>query len=330
MSPFKLAIDWENWDCLDVLLKYLDPRKFYTPLQFCFLHKDLCPDDSEFCDVFPYRFVHPSSDNYLAKIIFRMMSPLSSLLSERLSKDSVSKLHLFKTLVDDRSTLPPLVSLLAASPGDVHSNIFSRDSLHDQALTYLMDNGATLPESDLLPLILFGSLSGVFRLVTSGVINPHQLVDPKCLRSVRDIITDGFSRGQTGEQVFEMPLVSQRLLNIAIIVTHCGLLESDWVQTLALLVLDQMKRILSIDQLVVIDNMYKNLKVPKSLQQLSRNEVLRNVKNMPRVSIPRLRLPQQIQGYLLYEDIDVDVMIKEYKDTIDHINDNGVSNVVHV
>ena len=32
----------------------------------------------------------------------------------------------------------------------------------------------------------------------------------------------------------------------------------------------------------------------------------------------------------LYEDIDVDVMIKEYKDTIDHINDNGISNVVHV
>ena len=258
------------------------------------------------------------------------MSPLSSLLSERLCKDSVSKLHLFKALVDDISSLPPLVSLLAASPGDVHSNIFSRDSLHDQALTYLMDNGATLPESDLLPLILFGSLSGVFRLVTSGVINPHQLVDPKCLRSVRDIITDGFSRGQTGDQVFEMPLVSQRLLNIAIIATHCGLLESDWVQTLALLVLDQMKRILSIEKLVVIDNMYMKLKIPKTLQQLTRNEVLRNLQNIPRVSIPQLRLPQQIQGYLLYEDIDVDVMIKEYKDNIDHINDNGISNVVHV
>ena len=62
------------------------------------------------------------------------------------------------------------------------------------------------------------------------------------------------------------------------------------------------------------------------LRQLSRNEVLRNVKNMPRVAIPRLRLPLQIQGYLLYKDIDVDVMIKEYKDTIDHINDNGISN----
>ena len=55
MSPFRLAMEWENWDCLDVLLKYLDPGKFYTPLQFCFLHKDLCPDDSGFCDVFPYR-----------------------------------------------------------------------------------------------------------------------------------------------------------------------------------------------------------------------------------------------------------------------------------
>ena len=60
MSPFRLAIDWENWDCLDVLLKYLDPRKFYTPLQFCFLHKDLCPDDSGFCSVFPYRYYDSS------------------------------------------------------------------------------------------------------------------------------------------------------------------------------------------------------------------------------------------------------------------------------
>ena len=259
-----------------------------------------------------------------------MISPLSSLLSERLCKDSVSKLHLFKSLVDDRASLPPLVSLLAASPGDVHTNLFIKDSLHDQALTFLLDNGAALSESDLLPLTLFGSLSGVFRLVTSGVLNPHQLVDPRCLRSVRDIITNGFPHGQTGGQVFEMPLVSQRLLNIAIIATHCALLESDWVQTLALLVLDQMKRILSIERLVVIDNMYTKLKIPKTLQQLSRNEVLRNVKTMPRVSIPQLRLPQQIQGYLLYEDIDVDVMIKEYKDTIDHINDNGISNVVHV
>ena len=127
-----------------------------------------------------------------------------------------------------------------------------------------------------------------------------------------------------------MPLVSQRLLNIAIIATHCSLLESDWVQTLSLLVIDQMKKILSIEHLVVIDNMYKNLKVPKSLQQLSRNQVLMNIKDLPRISIPQMRLPKQIQGYLLYEDIDVDVMIKEYKDTIDHINDNGVSNVVYV
>ena len=259
------------------------------------------------------------------------MSPVSSLLSERLCKDSISKLHLFKALLDDRASLPPLVSLLAASPGDPHTNLFSAESLHDQALTFLLDNGATLSESDLLPLTLFGSLSGVFRLVTSGVLNPHQLVDPRCLRSVRDIITDGFPHGQAGGgQVFEMPLVSQRLLNIAIIATHCAVLESDWVQTLALLVLNQMKRILSIEKLVVIDNMYKKLKIPKTLQQQSRNEVLRNVKTVPRVAIPQLRLPQQIQGYLLYEDIDVNVMIKEYKDTIDHINDNGISNVVHV
>ena len=41
LSPFQLAIEWENFDSLDVLVKYLDSRTFLTPLEHCFIHKDL-------------------------------------------------------------------------------------------------------------------------------------------------------------------------------------------------------------------------------------------------------------------------------------------------
>ena len=163
---------------------------------------------------------------------------------------------------------------------------------------------------------MIDSESGVLRLVTSGVINPHQLVDPKRFCSVHDIITGGFSSGQTGEGGLDkLDRVYRGVVNIVFIASHCGLLESDLVQTLSL-VLDQMNKFFSIstDEQVFIDNMCKRLKVPKSLQQLSRNEVLRNVNTMPRVSIPKLELPKKIQGYLLYDDIDADVIIKSLYD----------------
>merc|ERR1719391_1026201 len=45
LSPFQLAIQWENYDCLEVLTKYLDPCAFPTPLEACFLHRQHCPAD---------------------------------------------------------------------------------------------------------------------------------------------------------------------------------------------------------------------------------------------------------------------------------------------
>ena len=108
------------------------------------------------------------------------------------------------------------------------------------------------------------------------------------------------------------------------------MLESDWVQNLALLVLDQLKKILSIDNLVVIDKMYKDLKTTKSLQKLSRNVVLKNLREKPITAISKLNVPAQIVNYLLFSDINVEEMIKDYKETIDHINENGVSNIIHV
>ena len=313
LSPFKLAVEWENWDSLDVLVKHLDINNFHTPLQFCFLHKDLCPDDRGFCDVFPYR----------------LQNPLSALLSERLSEASLSKLPLLTSDIEDRSSLPALVTLLTSTSVDINKDSFSEKELAGRAFSFLVNNGADIEDQDLLPIFLFSSVSGVFRVITSGIINPHTLVEDKFLRMTRNILSRNFSEA-TNHQVFELPLVAQRLLNIAIIATNCSLLESDWVQNLALLVLDQLKKILSIDSLVVIDKMYKDLKKTKSLQKLSRNSVLKNLQEKPITAISKLNLPSQIKNYLLFNDVDVQTMIADYKETIDHINDNGVSNIIHV
>jgi len=313
LSPFKLAIDWENWDSLDILVKYLNIKDFYTPLQFCFLHKDLCPDDSGFCEVFPYR----------------LQNPLSSLLSERLTEESLSKLHLFKDCIQDQDSLPPLVTLLTSSSINIHKDSFNAQNNPGKAFSYLQENGASLTDQDMLPIILFSTVSGVFRLVQSGLIGPCSLVDGKYVEMVRNILNNDFSRS-TQYQMFELPLISQRLLNIAIIATYCSLLESDWVQNLAILVLDQLEKILSINQLVVIDKMYKDLKIPKTLQQLARVEVHRNLQEVPARSLEKLSLPKQIKSYLLFCDVNITDMIKDYKDTIDHINDNGVSNIIQI
>jgi len=50
----------------------------------------------------------------------------------------------------------------------------------------------------------------------------------------------------------------------------------------------------------------------------------------PIIALKKLKLPKQIQNYMLFNDIDVNTMVKDYKDTIDQINDNGVSNIIHV
>ena len=313
LSPFKLAVEWENWNSLDVLVEHLDTRQFYTPLQFCFLHKDLCPDDRGFCDVFPYR----------------LQNALSALLSERLSETSLSKLPLLTSNISDPSSLPALVTLLTSTAVDIHKDSFNQEELAGRAFSFLIDNGAVIEDQDLLPIFLFSSVSGVFRLITSGLVNPHVLVEDKFIVMTRNILSRNFSHA-TNHQVFELPLVAQRLLNIAIIATNCSLLESDWVQNLALLVLDQLKKILSIDNLVVIDKMYKDLKTTKSLQKLSRNVVLKNLQEKPITAISKLTVPAQIVNYLMFSDVNVEEMIKDYRETIDHINENGVSNIIHV
>ena len=41
-----------------------------------------------------------------------------------------------------------------------------------------------------------------------------------------------------------------------------------------------------------------------------------------------LPVPPPIRDFLLFCDLDTDAMIKQYKDTMDHVSDNGSSNVL--
>jgi len=313
LSPFQLAIEWENFDSLDVLVKYLDSRTFLTPLEHCFIHKDLCPDERGHCDIYPYR----------------LRNPLSLLLNERMSDKILQKLPLFISNIRDTQSVPPLVTILTSSLVDVYVDSFSEDHIVGKAFQFLLDNGAVVSEEDLLPIFLFSSVSGIFKLVQSGQINPHQVVDSKYLDMARQMLDRDFNMSMAN-QMFEAPLLAHRLLSCGIIATYCSLLNSDWVQNLAILVLDQLRRVLSIDRLVVIDKMYKNLKTPKTLQQLARNEIHKSLTLKPCQVLGKLNLPTQIRNFLLYQDIKVDMMIIDYKDTIEHMNDNGVSNVIHV
>jgi len=313
LSPFQLAIEWENWDSLDVLVKYLDSRTFLTPLEHCFIHKDLCPDERGYCETYPYR----------------LRNPLSLLLSERISEKTIEKLPLLSNNLKEKYSVPALVTLLTSSSVDIYGNSFSEDHLVGKAFQFLLDNEASVSDQDLLPIFLFSSVSGIFKLVQSGLINPHQLVDRKYLVMTRQMLDRDFSQSMAN-QVFQPPLIAQRLLSCGIIATYCSLLHSDWVQSLAILVLDQLKSVLSIDNLVVIDKMYKNLKIPKTLQELARNQIHKNLVLKPKEALDKLKIPTQIKNYLLYKDVKIENMINDYKDTIEHINDNGVSNVIHV
>jgi len=313
LSPFQLAIEWENWDSLDVLCKYLDSRSFLTPLEYCFIHKDVCPDERGHCDIYPYR----------------LRNPLSLLLSERITEKTINKLSLFTSNINDTRSVPPLVTLLTSSSVDPQVDNFSTDQEADKAFQFLLDNGCEINEGDLLPIFLFGTVSGIFKLVKSGLINPHQLVNQKYLDMTRQLLDRDFNMSMAN-QMFEPPLLAHRLLSCGIVATYCSLLHSDWVQNLAILVLDQLRSVLSIDHLVVIDKMYKDLKKPKSLQELARGKIHKSFSLKPHQAMKYLNVPTLIKNFLSFQDLKVDEMIADYKETIDHINSNGLSNVVQV
>ena len=44
LNPYQLAVDWENWDSVDLLATSLSPSLFHSPLPACLLHGEICPN----------------------------------------------------------------------------------------------------------------------------------------------------------------------------------------------------------------------------------------------------------------------------------------------
>merc|ERR1711937_542638 len=91
------------------------------------------------------------------------------------------------------------------------------------------------------------------------------------------------------------PLVAYRLLCTAILATHCGLLSSDWVQNVALIVMDEFRVVMNISNVVAVDLMYSSLRTPCSLQSLARREVVTSLKDNPGRALDSIPVPPLIK-----------------------------------
>ena len=278
LSPFQLAIQWENYDCLEVLTKYLNPCAFPTPLEACFLHRQHCPADlrdSLAQEAGELVSCPDSPASYL--------SPLGLLLADNLTKDCLGALDYLQSCLSPpndyiTSTINPLLCLLTASSANPRQDTFHPDKPAGKALAWLATKGVKLAKVEHAPLLLQATVSGLVRAVMLGLIAPQDLVEPSLLRSVREMVG---RQNSLEESLLGRPLVAQRLLCTAILATHCGLLSSDWVQNVALIVLDEFRVVLNIANVVAVDHMYSNLRTPQTLQSLTRRAVVAALKGNP-------------------------------------------------
>ena len=277
LSPFQLAIQWENYDCLEVLTKYLDPCAFPTPLEACFLHRQHCPADlrdSVAQEAGELVSCPDSPASYL--------SPLGLLLADNLTSDCLDALdHLQACLSPHDSTtgtINPLLCLLTASSANPRQDTFHPDKPAGRALAWLADKGVTLSKLELAPLLLQATVSGLVRAVRLGLLSPRDLVEPSLLASVREMVG---RQNSLEERLLGRPLVAYRLLCTAILATHCALLSSDWVQNVALIVLDEFRVVLNISNVVAVDLMYSSLRSPQTLQALTRRAVVTSLEGSP-------------------------------------------------
>jgi len=324
LSPFQLAIQWENYDCLEVLAKYLDPCNFPTPLEACFLHKQHCPADRRDSIAVEAGELVTCPDcpaSYL--------SPLGLLLADNLTPECLGALeHLKSCLTPSESsttTINPLLCLLTASSANPRQDTFHPDKPSGKALAWLAKEGVALKKMEHGPLLLQATVSGLAWAVRLGLVSPRDLVEPSLLASIRNMVGRQTS---LEESLLGRPLVAYRLLCTAILATHCGLLSSDWVQNVALIVLDEFRVVMNISNVVAVDLMYSSLRTPCSLQSLARREVVTSLKDNPGRALDSLPVPPLIKDFLLFCDLDVEAMVQQYKDTMDHVSDNGSANIL--
>jgi len=326
LSPFQLAVQWENFSCLGVLAATLAPTSFLSPLDACLLHRHCCPAAADARDAVALEQEGPPPCPDFPPTL---LCPLGLLLSDRLTPEAVTALpHLSSCLPHAPSVVPPLLALLTSTTADPRQDSFHPSQPPGQALLWLAEQGAVVEDATLLaPLLLHGTVSGLARAVMLGLLAPAALTAPALVAAVREVVA-GQARLQDG--VLGRTLVAHRLLATAILATHCSALTSDWVQNVALVVLDEFRVVLNVSQVVAVEAMYRALRTPSSLQALARGAVTGRLEGAPRAAVARLPVPAVIRDYLLYSELRVEDMVEEYTATIAAAGEAGVANVIVV
>jgi len=306
LSPFHLAMDWENFDSVGVLAGRLDPRRFHIPLDDCPVHNEFCRNFQEGgCKEFQY-----ISSN-----------PLAHLLSlPHLPDDINSLLEILAVNIDDTFSIPPILAFLTGNVR-LDNDFFEDGNKLRDILSRLVDKGATLDVDDYFPLILLSHVSGLYGLLREGVVNPQYLADQDLLEKVRQLINQGFSRELLNTQ-FSVPFKSTSLLAFAHLLAETGVLDLSYFRRLHDTIWFQLTE-LQIPKVKIIEDLYNTFKTPKSLQQLTRSQIYNHIKGRPRESLRYLGLPNQIVDYLLFNDISIQNILKANKDTLELLQSAG-------
>jgi len=325
LSPFQLAVQWENFSCLEVLAGALVPTSFLSPLDACLLHRHRCSADARDA----VALEQGVGLTPCAEFPPTLLCPLGLLLSDRLTPEAVAALpHLTSCLAHAPSVVPPLLALLTSTTADPRQDSFHPSLPPGQALLWLAERGAVVEDATLLaPLLLHATVSGLARAVMLGLLAPTSLTAPALLAAVREVVA---GQARLEDHVLGRPLLGHRLLATALLATHCSVLTSDWVQHVALMVLDEFRVVLNVSEVVAVEAMYRALRTPSSLQVLARGAVAGRLQGAPRAAVARLPVPKVIRDFLLHSDLRVERMVEEYSATIDAAGEAGVANVIVV
>jgi len=318
LSPFHIAIDWENFDCLTLLASRLLPQKYNIPL-LCPLHTwsrergESCPDLNHQlkCSYFPYTH----------------QSPISCLLSKTISPQIVDSVSLLlpKSVEPkcEPDCIPPLVSLALSeslSPGRDRLTIpFSPSSTSWEALDLLVSSGETIPLSGVWLLGSYGNPCALAALIKKGIISPLILIKPEMLTNARGLLA-------TVEGTNETTIVSH-ICATGLLASMClgNITTMAWVRDLHDTITSVQRNFWS-PNLTILDEMYERVGRPATLQELARVAIHRALgSNSPIKAIPTLNkegtyMPDPLVKYLFFNGLDCESLEKSFKKAIVELN----------
>lgn len=318
LSPFHIAIDWENFDCIATLASHLSSQKYNLPLS-CPLHSwsrergETCPDLNHQlkCSYFPYT----------------RQSPISCLVSKTISPQIVDSLSLLLSKsvepICDPECIPPLVSLAlseSASPRTDRLLIpFSPPSNSGQALDLLVSSGETVSPSDEWLLGSYGNPCAIAALIKKGIFSPLILIKPQMLANARGLLATLQGSNET--------TVVSHICATGLLASMClgNRTTMDWVRDLHDTITSVQRNFWS-PNLTILDEMYERVGCPAQLQELARVAVHQALgRNSPISTIPTLKIegtfmPDPLVKYLLFDDLDCDSLDKSFKKAIVELN----------